>query len=56
MKVTEILIVFGALGTVTNGLVLELECLEIKGRVETIQTTASLRSFRMYNYKKKYFL
>ena len=42
MKVTVILIVIGALGTVTKGLVLWLKDLEIKKRVETIQTTALL--------------
>ena len=40
MKVAVILIVIGALGTVTKGLVKELEDLEIRGRVKTIQTTA----------------
>ena len=43
MKVTVIPIVIGALGTVTKGLVQELENLEIRGRVETIQTIALLR-------------
>ena len=43
MKVTVILIVIGALDTVTKGLVQRLEDLEIRGRVETIQTTALLR-------------
>ena len=47
MKVTVILIVIGALGTVTKGLVQGLENLEIKGRVEPIQTTALLRSARI---------
>ena len=47
MKVTVIPIVIGALGTVTKGLVQELEDLEIRGRVETIQTTAFLRSARI---------
>ncbi len=42
-----ILIVIGALGTVTKGLVQRLEELEIRGRVETIQTTALLRSIRI---------
>ena len=36
MKVTFILIIIGALGTVTKGLIKWLEELEIKGRVETI--------------------
>ena len=40
MKVVVIRIVIGTLSTVTKGLVKELEDLEIKGRVETIQTTA----------------
>ena len=44
MKVTLIPVVIGALGTLTKGLVQELEDLEIKGRVKTIQTTALLRS------------
>ena len=44
MKVTVIPIVIKALGTVTKGLVQGLEDLEIRGRVETIRTTALLRS------------
>ena len=47
MKVTIISIVIGAFGTVTKGLVQGLEDLEITGRVETIQTTALLRSARI---------
>ena len=47
VKVTVILIVIGALGTVTKILVQELEDLEIRGRVETIQTTAFLRLDRI---------
>ena len=47
MKVTIILIVIGALGTATKGLLKGLEDLEITGRVETIQTTAFLRSVRI---------
>ena len=43
-KLTVIPIVIGALGTVTKLLVRALEDLEITGRVETIQTTALLRS------------
>ena len=46
MKVTVITIVIGALGTVTKGLVQGLVDLEIRGRVETIQTTTLLRSTR----------
>ena len=38
VKVTVIPIVIGALGTVTLGLAQGLEDLEIRGRVETIQT------------------
>ncbi len=47
MKVTIIPIVIGALGTVTKRLVQGLEDLEITGRVETVQTTALLRSARI---------
>ena len=45
MKVTVILIVIGVLGTVTKGLVPVQEDLEIKGRVETIQTTADRQEY-----------
>ena len=38
------LIVIGALGAVTKGLLIGLGCLEIRGRVETIQTNTLLRS------------
>ena len=47
MKVTLILIVIGALDTVTKGLIQGLKYLEIRGRVDTIQTTALLRSARI---------
>ena len=47
MKVIMILIVIGALGAVTKGLVLGLENLEIRERVETIQITVWLRSARI---------
>ena len=47
MEVTIIPIVIGALGTVTKGLLKRLEDLEITERVETIQTTALLRSARI---------
>ena len=47
MKVTVIPIVIGALSTVTKGLVPGLGYLEIRERVETIQTTALLRSARI---------
>ena len=40
MKVTIILIVIGAFGTVTNISLNALEDLEFVGRVDTIQTTA----------------
>ena len=44
MKVTIITIVIGAFGTVTKGLLKGLEDLEVGGRVETIQTTALLKT------------
>ena len=47
MKVTVIPIVIGAFGTVTKGLLKGLEELEVSGRVETIQTTALLRTARI---------
>ena len=47
MKVTIIPIVIGAFGTVTKGLLKGLEDLEVGGRVETIQTTALLRTARI---------
>ena len=45
MQVTIIPIVIGAFGTVTKGLLKGLEDLEVGGRVETIQTTALLRTW-----------
>ena len=42
MKVTVTPIEIGAPGTVTKGLIKGLEDLEIRGRGETIQTTALL--------------
>ena len=42
MKVMVIPIVIGALDTVTKGIIQRLEDLEIRGRVEIIQTTALL--------------
>ena len=51
MKVTIVPIVIGALGTVTKGLLKGLEDLEIGGRVETIQTTALLRTARILIWK-----
>ena len=47
MKVTIILIVTGAFGTVTKGLLKGLEDLEVGGRVQTTQTTAVLRTARI---------
>ena len=47
MKVTIISIVIGAFGTVTKGLLNGLGDLEVGGRVETIQTTALLRTVRI---------
>ena len=47
MKVTIEPIVVGALGTITKGLLKDLEDLEIGRRIETIQTTALLRMARI---------
>ena len=47
IRVTVILIVISALGTIHKGLVNEMEALEIRGQVETIQTTALLKSTRI---------
>ena len=47
MKVTIAPIVIGALGTITKGLLKGLEDLEVGARVETIQTTVLLRTFRI---------
>ena len=47
MKVTVILMVIVALGTVTKEVVQGLGDLEITGRVETVQTTALLISARI---------
>ena len=44
MKVSVIPIVIGALDTVTKELIQELEDMEIRERVETLQITALLRS------------
>ena len=44
MKMTVIPIVFGALGPIPRGLVKRLEDLEIRVKVETIQTAALLGS------------
>ena len=47
MKVTIIPIVIAAFGTVTKGLLKGLEDLEVGGWVETIQTTALLKTARI---------
>ena len=47
MQVTIIPIVIGAFGTVTKGLLKGLEDWEVGRRVETIQTTTSLRTARI---------
>ena len=47
MKVTIIPIVIGAFGTVTKGLLKGLDDLQVDGRVETIQTTALLKTARI---------
>ncbi len=47
MEVTVIPIVIDVLGAVTKGLAKELQDLEIRGRMETNQTTALLRSGRI---------
>ena len=47
MEVTIIPIVIDAFGTVTKGLLKDLDDLEVGGRVETIHTTALLRTTRI---------
>ena len=47
MKVTIVPIVIDALGTVTTGLLKGLEDLKVGWRVETIQTTALLRTAKI---------
>ena len=47
MKVTIVSIMIGALDTITKGLLKGLEDLEFGGRIETIQTTALLRTARI---------
>ena len=47
MKVTIASIVIGAFGTLTKGLLNGLEDLEVGDRVETIQTTALLKTARI---------
>ena len=46
MKVMIVPIAVGAFGTISKGLLKGLEDLEVGGRVETIQTTALLRTAR----------
>ena len=47
MKVAIVVIVIGAFGTVTKGLLKGLEDLEVGGRVETIQMKSLLRTARI---------
>ena len=47
MKETIIPIIIRVLGTVTKGLVHELVNLEITGRVDTVKTTALIKSARI---------
>ena len=47
MKVSVVPIVIGAFGTVTEGLLKDLEDWEVDGRVETIQTTVLLKTARI---------
>ena len=47
MRVTIVPIVIGAFSTVTKGLLKGLEDLEVGGRVETIQTSALLKTVRI---------
>ena len=47
MKVTMIPIVTGALGTITEELILRFQDLENREPVDTIQTTTLLRSVRI---------
>ena len=47
LKLTIKPIVIGAFGTVTKGLLKGLEDFEVRGRVETTQTTALLRTARI---------
>ena len=53
MKVTIVLIVIGAIGTITKRLLKGLEDLEVGGRVGTIQTTALLRTCCHSNSSEK---
>ena len=47
MKVTIIQIVIGALGTVTKRLLKGVKDFQVRGRVETTQATAILRTVRI---------
>ena len=47
MKVTIVPVVIDVLGTIPKGLLKGLEDLEVGGRVETLQTTALLRTARI---------
>ena len=47
MKITIVPIVIAVLGTITKGLLKGLEDLEVGGWIETIQTTALLRTARI---------
>ena len=47
MKMLVMSVVTGTLATISKGLVKGLEGLEIRGQVETIQTTALLRLARI---------
>ena len=47
MKVTIVRIVIGAFGTVTKGLLMGLEGVEVGGQVKTIQIIALLRTARI---------
>ena len=53
MKVSIVPIVIGAFGTVTEGLLKGQEDLEVGGRVETIQTTALLKTVRILRRVRK---
>ena len=47
MKMSIVPIVIGALSTLTEGLLKRLDDLKVGGRVETIQTTALLKTARI---------
>ena len=47
MKVKIVPIVIGAFGTITKGLLKDMEDLEVGGRVGTIQMTSLLRTARI---------